>query len=125
MLENRYASSPELHILSPFLVNALHEVATYFPERINDGKMRLPHPYARLSHHRKELEEFKTQNPVDLSDDDVEKRNKHIDCTLNFVNMEQNENLRAEDARHARDPPVAAFKNYWMPLKPGKMVRRS
>lgn len=114
-----------MHILSPFLVNALHEVATYFPERINDGKMRLPHPYARLSHHRKELEEFKTQNPVDLSDDDVEKRNKHIDCTLNFVNMEQNENLRAEDARHARDPPVAAFKNYWMPLKPGKMVRRS
>ena len=125
MFENGYAGSPELHILSPFLVNALHEVATYFPERINDGKMRLPYPYALLSHHRKELEEFKTQNPMDLSDDDVEERNIHIDCALNFVNMEHNENLRAEDARHARDPPAATFKNYWMLLKPGTMVYRS
>ena len=124
-LEAGATSAPTLRIISPWLLATLDAVCTYFPESNLLHTLSLPYPFALLVHHRKELEAFKANNPQELSKDDLEERNKHIDCALALVQAEHGEELEIEDARLLRDPPATTFKNYWIHLKPGTMVYRS
>ncbi len=118
-------SSPMLHILSPLLLRAMHDIITYYPDRNLFSPMKLPYPFSLLVHHTKELEAYKSTNDSALSPEDVEERNRHIDCALNLVDVEHGEAIIARKAGQEQNPAVTTFKNYWMLLKPGALVYKA
>ena len=118
-------SSATLHILSPLLLRAMHDVITYYPDRNPYSPIKLPYPFSLLVHHTRELEVYKTTNVSALSPEDVEERNRHIDCALKLIDVEHGEAIIAGKAGQEQDPPVTTFKNYWMLLKPGALVYKT
>ena len=118
-------SSSTLHILSPLLLRSMHHVFTYYPDRNPYSPIKLPYPFSLLVHHTKELEVYKSTSDPKLSPEDVEERNRHIDCALKLVDAEHGEAIIARKAGQEQDPPVTTFKNYWMLLKPGALVYRT
>ena len=118
-------SSSTLHILSPLLLRAIHDVITYYPDRNPYSPIKLPYPFRLLVHHIKELEVYKSTNDPALSPEDVEERNRHIDCALKLVDVDHGEAIIAGKAGQEQDPPVTTFKNYWMLLKPGAFVYKT
>ena len=122
MFETAPISTSILNILSPLLLRAMHDIITYYPDRNPYGPMMLPYPFSLLFHHTKELEAYKVTNDSALSPDDVEERNRHIDCALNVVDVEHGEDIIVGKAGQEQTPPVTTFKNYWMLLKFGALV---
>lgn len=118
-------SNPILHILSPLLLRAMHDILTYYPDQNVYSPMKLPYPFSLLVHHTKELEAYKSTNNKALLPEDVEERNKHIDCALDLVNVWHEEAIIVAKAGQEQDPPVITFKNIWMLLKPGGLVYKT
>ena len=113
---------PVLKIFSPLLINALNAVISYYPEQKIDGAVNMVPPYKMLVHYRKELEDYKMQQPASHPEEEVEERNKHIDCALKFLRTEAGAVIDAEEARWAQSTPTCTFENYWMLLRPGERV---
>ena len=118
-------SNPILHIMSPLLLRAMHDILTYYPDQNVYSPMKLPYPFSLLVHHTKELEAYKSTNNSALSSEDVEERNRHIDCALDLVNVWHEEAIIVGKAGQEQNPPVTTFKNYWMLLKPGGLVYKT
>ena len=115
-------SNTFLKLLSPLLLRAMHDTITYYPNRNAYGPMILNYPFNLLFHHTEELEAYKSTNYTALSPEDVEERNRHIDCALSVVDVEHGEDMIVRKAGQEQNPPVTTFKNYWMLLKPGAFV---
>ena len=113
---------PILKILSPLLINALNAVISYYPGQSLDGGVNMIPPYKMLVHYRKELEDYKTQQPFSHPEGEVEERNRHIDCALKFLRTKEGTKIDAEEARWAQSTPTCTFENYWMLLRPGERV---
>lgn len=73
-------------------------------------------------HHRKELAEYKDNQPACHSDEYREETAKHIDVLLNFIQENLGAALELEEARHKRNPPVATFEYLWLMFRPGEDV---
>ena len=102
-------TSPVLKILSPLLINSLNAVISYYPEQSLDGAVP---PYKILVHYRKELEDYKMQQPDSYPKEEVEERNKHIDCALKFLRTKAGTMIDAKEARWAQSIPTCTFENY-------------
>jgi hypothetical protein len=77
-------------------------------------------PYQLIVHHRKELEEYKSNHPPEHPQDYREETNRHIDILLNFIEENLGAAIKAEEARHKKDPPLCTFEWLWLLFKPGE-----
>lgn len=73
-----------------------------------------------IVHHRKELEEYKNNHPPEHPGDYREEANRHIDILLNFIEENIGAAIKAEEARHMKDPPLCTFEYLWLLFKPGE-----
>lgn len=81
--------------------------------------MLFDEPYVMIVHHRKELEEYKTNHPPQHPQDYVEETNRHIDVLLNFIEESIGPAIRAEEELHKKNPPLCTMEYLWLLFKPG------
>lgn len=114
-----------IRIISPWLKHALSIVISYYPGLSIAGKpVCIERPYKAILHHRKELEDLKLMPVEESLKEEVEERNKHVDCLLQFIEKDLGETFAEENARHLHNPPIATFEYYWILFKPGTIVYR-
>jgi hypothetical protein len=84
--------------------------------------LTIDEPYQILVHHRKDLEEYKTTHPASHPEEYIKEANEHIDILLKFLDKTLGPQLKLEEERHKRDPPVCTYEHIWFLFKPGEDV---
>ncbi|KAK4091852.1 hypothetical protein Purlil1_3691 [Purpureocillium lilacinum] len=112
--------TPTMIIHSEHLTNALHAVVAYYPSvDLSGGVPKFKAPYRPLYHHRRELAEYRDNQPSCHDAEYVETTARHIDVLLRFLDDNLGDALRREEERHALDTPLATHEYFWLLLKPG------
>ncbi|UNI23457.1 hypothetical protein JDV02_009275 [Purpureocillium takamizusanense] len=112
--------SPTMIIHSEHLANALRAVVAYYPNvDLSGSPPAFKAPYRPLYHHRRELAEYRNNQPSCHDADYAETTTRHIDVLLRFLADNLGDAIRLEEERHALETPLATHQYFWLLLKPG------
>ena len=117
-----------VRIYSKAIINALQSVVNYYPVHdLVSQPLDINWPYAIVVHHWAQLEQFissfNSSGPEgDFTNCSVGDTRRHLRLLLDFVDKEIGDQVRKEQERWSRDPPVASFDMLWLLLKPGTDV---
>ncbi|KAJ6442905.1 ATPase [Purpureocillium lavendulum] len=111
--------TPTMIVHSEHLTNALQAVIAYYPSVYLSSPPRFKAPYRALYHHRRELAEFRDNQPSCHDAEYAATTAQHIDVLLRFLQGNLGDALTQEEERHALDPPLATHEYFWLLLKPG------
>lgn len=110
-------------IHSKHLINALNAVIGSYPDTNFLGdSVKISAPYKPFIHYRDALARYRTAQPVYHDDEYAATTARHIDVLLGHLDRTYGDQIREEEARHRRNPPVATFEWLWLLLKPGEVV---
>ena len=122
-IDRKFPPSTVMRIHSLHLVNALRQVIRYYPGLNLQGQpVTINDPFMPLVHYMKELENFKSNHPINHDNNYVSTTNSHIDILLEFLEQRHGEGLRLECERHRRQPPVATYEYHWLLFRPGDQI---
>ncbi|KAF4464761.1 TOB3 (member of AAA-ATPase family) [Fusarium albosuccineum] len=114
---------PFMTIHSEHLINALKAVVAYYPYINLEGKfVTIGSPYRVLYHHRRELAQYRDNQPSTHDSEYTVTTAKHIDALLKFLDDNLGDQIRQEEERHKLKIPRATFEFFWLLLKPGEVV---
>ncbi|KAH6609358.1 tob3 member of aaa-atpase family [Trichoderma cornu-damae] len=114
---------PYMIIYSEHLVNALRAVIRYYPHNMLNGKtIQINAPYRVLYHHRRELSEYRDNQPDAHNAEYAETTAKHIDVLLNYLDGHLKAEISKEEELHKLKTPMATFDFFWLLLKPGEVI---
>ncbi|KAK1255050.1 hypothetical protein MKX08_009045 [Trichoderma sp. CBMAI-0020] len=117
------ADAPLMVIYSEYLINALRAVVRYYPTVSLNGKtVSISAPYRMLYHHRRELLEYRDNQPEAHSAEYAETTVKHIDTLLKFLDESLGDDITKEEELHKLETPMATFQYFWLLLKPGNVI---
>lgn len=117
------ADAPFMIIYSEHLINALRAVVRYYPTvNLNGKTVHINAPYRILYHHRRELLEYRDNQPEEHSAEYVETTVKHIDTLLDFLDESLKDEITKEEELHKLETPMATFQYFWLLLKPGNVI---
>lgn len=110
-------------IYSKHLINALNAVIGSYPGTNFLGDIvTISAPYKPFIHHRDALARYRMAQPAYHDDEYAATTARHIDVLLGYLDKTYGDQIREEEARHRRSPPVATFEWLWLLLKPGEVV---
>ncbi|KAI9369381.1 hypothetical protein BJX61DRAFT_519875 [Aspergillus egyptiacus] len=123
----------EMVIRSPYLVKAIQDVVTYYPNQETAGEtITVSEPYFFLLHHQTELEEyFERTDPAGKKDGEATEGlegnedstgQEHFKMLQAFLDARWKRKIQKETERHLQTPPLATFEMLWMLFKPGTRV---
>lgn len=116
-------AQPIMIIHSEHLINALKAVVSYYPFINLDGKtVTISSPYRVLYHHRRQLEQYRNNQPKTHDQEYAATTTQHIDALLGFLDKNLGKEIKQEEDRHNLDTPMATFEYFWLLLKPGEVV---
>ena len=122
-IDRKYTPSTVVRIHSLHLVNALRQVIRYYPGLNLAGlPVMIKDPFMPLVHYMNELENYKSNHPINHDNNYISTTNSHIDILLEFLEQRHGEGLRLERERHRRQPPVATFEYHWLLFRPGDQI---
>ncbi|KAM0262910.1 hypothetical protein ACHAQJ_001503 [Trichoderma viride] len=117
------ADPPSMVIYSEHLINALRAVVRYYPHFGLNGKtVHINAPYRVLYHHRRELSEYRENQPDAHSAEYAETTIKHIDTLLKFLDESLGVEINKEEELHKLETPMTTFEYFWLLLKPGDVI---
>ncbi|RFU76758.1 tob3 member of aaa-atpase family [Trichoderma arundinaceum] len=117
------ADLPHMVIYSEHLINALRAVVRYYPHISLNGKtIQINAPYRVLYHHRRELSEYRDNQPDAHSAEYAETTAKHIDVLLKYLDESLKDEISKEEELHKLETPMATFDYFWLLLKPGDVI---
>lgn len=120
-----YRGRGYVRIHSRAILNALQSVVNYYPgQDLVSQPVDIHWPYAIIVHHWTQLKTFhsnfiRSEAEADTTECSVTDTNHHLKLLLDFVDMEVGEQVRKEQERWKKDPPVASFDMLWLLLEPG------
>lgn len=110
-------------IYSKHLINALNAVIGSYPGTNFLGDfVTISAPYKPFIHHRDALARYRMAQPAYHDDEYAATTASHIDVLLGYLDKTYGDQIREEEARHRRNPPVATFEWLWLLFKPGEVV---
>lgn len=84
-------------IHSPYLINALQAVVGYYPSlSLTAAPVEVEWPHCVLIHHRRALEQYKTNQPSIHGNEQASATARHIDVLLEYLETTMGADLRAE-----------------------------
>ncbi|KAF3764453.1 P-loop containing nucleoside triphosphate hydrolase protein [Cryphonectria parasitica EP155] len=108
------------HLIAAF--NAV--VGSYLGTNFFGDTVTIRAPYCPLIRYRSALSRYRSAQPACHDDEYAATTAKHIDVLLEYLDKAYGNQIREEEARHKRSPPVATFEWLWLAFKPGEVVYR-
>ena len=121
---NVQPAEPVMVVHSEPLRNAIKAVVAYYPHaRLSGDPLTIPSPYRILYHHRRELADYRENQPAAHSPEYAATTASHIDVLLEFLDSNSNgQEIRREEELHQLEIPMATYDYFWLLLKPGEIV---
>lgn len=117
------ADPPYMLIHSEHLINAIRATVKYYPGvHLGGNTISINSPYRMLYHHRRELVEYRDNQPAVHDAKYALTTVDHINILLQFLEENIGCEVRQEEERHKLETPMATFGYFWLLLKPGELV---